>query len=252
MKKTLFMAVMAAIMILAAAPAAAQSHKDKKQAKKENWEMKQQQQREEAELRHKLRMDSLAQAGRDAAAARAREEAERARQEAEAKAEKKRREAEEALREVEVNEPCSEYESDASTIRGRGVGEDLDQQFSVDLARTAALENMASQMSTKINGVLLRKRQQAKSGNTRASMQKTEDMVRTEVEETTGYRVVCKKTVTFYEDNQRVYKTYMVVELSGEGLLRSLFDKIQGDDEMRLDINFEQFQQEFGKKDNEQ
>lgn len=255
MKKTLFIATVVAMSLAVAMPMNAQNRKDKKAAAKAQWEMEQQQQREEAELRHKLRMDSIANAGKVAeekAAAEAKlrqEEANRAEAERrEADAKRRQAEAAAALQEVEYNEPCMGFESTVDMIRGRGNGEDLDHQFSVDLARTAALDNMASQISTKIQGLLTRNRKQGKQGLNRASLQKAEDMVTTEVEQTTGYNVACSKTMTFIENGQRVFKTYMVVEVSTDQLLKPIFNDIQKDGELHLDMNFDEFKKEFDKR----
>lgn len=245
MKKMMFMAALAAALMMTAMPAEAQTRKDKKAAKKENWEMQQQQQREEAELRHQLRMDSIRNAQKAAADKAAREEADRRQAEAEAKAKQKRAEEAAALQEVEFNEPCTGFESDADMIRGRGIGEDLDHQFSVDLARTSALENMASQISTKVQALLSRNRKQAKKGLSRESLQKAEDMVQTEVDQTTGYRVACTKTMTFTENGQRVFKTYMVVEAGASQLLKPLYDGLQQEEDLQLDMNFNEFKQQF-------
>lgn len=249
MKKMMFMAALAAAM-LAVMPAEAQTRKDKKAAKKEQWEMKQQQEREEAELRHRLRMDSIANAQKAAADKAAREEANRRQAEAEAKAKQKKAEEAAALQEVEFNEPCQDYLSDMEVIRGRGIGEDLDHQFSVDLARTSALENMASQISTKVQALLSRNRKQAKKGVSRESLQKAEDMVMTEVDQTTGYRVACSKTMTFTENGQRVFKTYMVVEAGASQLLKPLYDGLQKEEDLQLDMNFDEFKQQFDQRFN--
>ncbi len=249
MKKMMFMAALAAAM-LAVMPTEAQTRKDKKAAKKEQWEMKQQQEREEAELRHRLRMDSIANAQKAAADKAAREEADRRQAEAEAKAKQKKAEEAAALQEVEFNEPCQDYLSDMEVIRGRGIGEDLDHQFSVDLARTSALENMASQISTKVQALLSRNRKQAKKGVSRESLQKAEDMVMTEVDQTTGYRVACSKTMTFTENGQRVFKTYMVVEAGASQLLKPLYDGLQKEEDLQLDMNFDEFKQQFDQRFN--
>ena len=249
MKKMMFMAALAAAM-LAVMPAEAQTRKDKKAAKKEQWEMKQQQEREEAELRHRLRMDSIANAQKAAADKAAREEADRRQAEAEATAKQKKAEEAAALQEVEFNEPCQDYLSDMEVIRGRGIGEDLDHQFSVDLARTSALENMASQISTKVQALLSRNRKQAKKGLSRESLQKAEDMVQTEVDQTTGYRVACSKTMTFTENGQRVFKTYMVVEAGASQLLKPLYEGLQKEEDLQLDMNFDEFKQQFDQRFN--
>lgn len=62
MKKAHLLATMVIMSLLIILPINAQSRKDKKAAKKAQWEMEQKQQREEAELKHKLRMDSIANA----------------------------------------------------------------------------------------------------------------------------------------------------------------------------------------------
>lgn len=59
MKKFSLIATMVAMSLAIAMPINAQSRKDKKNAKKVQWEMLQQQQKEEAELRHQMKMDSL-------------------------------------------------------------------------------------------------------------------------------------------------------------------------------------------------
>lgn len=245
MKKLFFYATVVAMSLAMAIPVNAQSRKDKKEAKKEAWQQQQQMQREEAELRHQIKMDSIRNAQKASEERAAREEAERRIAEAEAKAKQRKAEEAAALQEVEYNEPCSEFESTVDMIRGRGIGEDLDHQFSVDLARTAALENMASQISTKIKGFLSRNRKQGKSGLSRASLQKAEDMVTTEVEQTTGYRVACKKTMTFTENGARIFRTYMVVEVGASQLLKPLYDGLQKEEDLQLDMNFDEFKQEF-------
>lgn len=246
MKTQHFFAIAAlAIATMVAMPATAQSHKDKKAAKKEKWEMEQRQQREEAELRHKLRMDSIANAKKTADEQAAKAEAERREKEAEERARQKKAEEQAGLVEQDYEEPCSELKSTVDLLRGFGVGEDLDHQFSSDLARTAALENMASQISTNVKSLLTRNRKQGKQGLSRGSLQKTEDMVITEIEQALNYRVACKKTRTFTENGVRVFKTYMVVEMPADGLLQSIFDSMQQDEELQMDMDFDEFKKEF-------
>ena len=77
MKKIMLFATVVAMSLAVAMPVNAQSRKDKKAAKKAQWEMEQKQQREEAELKHKLRMDSIANAGKVAEEQARKAEAER-------------------------------------------------------------------------------------------------------------------------------------------------------------------------------
>ena len=245
MKTTKLLAIAVMALAMVAAPATAQTRKDKKAAQKEKWEMEQRQQREEAELRHQMRMDSIANSKKAADERAAKAEAERREREAEERARQKKAEEQAGLIEQDFEEPCSEFTSTIDMLRGFGTGEDLDHQFSSDIARTAALENMASQISTNLKSMLTRNRKQAKNGVSRGSLQKTEDMVVTEIEQTLNYRVACKKTRTFTENGVRVFKTYMVVEMPADGLLKSIFNSMQQDEELYMDMDFDEFKKEF-------
>lgn len=250
MKKSIILATVVAMALAMAMPTQAQSLKDKKQAKKENWQREQRQSAEEDELRHQMRMDSLANAKRIAEEKAEKAEAERRAREAEEKARQRRAEEAAALQEVEFNEPCSsdDWESTEELIRGRGIGEDLDHQMSVDIARSAAIEALASQVSTKVSSLISRERKNAKKNISRSSLQKAEAMTVTQVEETMGYRDACRKTVTFVEDGARVFKTYMVVELPADKLLKSIYGGLQEDEDLKLDMNFDEFKKEFDQR----
>ena len=256
MKKLFFYATIVAVSLLVAVPANAQSRKDKKAAQKAQWEMEQQQQREEAELRHKLRMDSIANAGKvaeekAAAEAKARKEAaekaEADRRAAEAEARAKQKQAEEAaaLQEVEFNEPCMEFESTANLIRARGIGEDLEQQLSAEMARSAAIEELGSQISTKVQALLMNYKKSIRQNLKRESLRRVEGLTMTEVDQATGFRVACRKTMTYVQNGERIFKTYMVIELSEDQLLKPIFNKIQKDDELKIDGDYQSFKKDF-------
>ena len=69
MKKNILFLIAVFMLSIVATPVAAQSRKDKKAAQKAEWEMEQQRKKEEAELLHQMRMDSIRaiQENRDAA-----------------------------------------------------------------------------------------------------------------------------------------------------------------------------------------
>lgn len=244
MKATKIFAIFA-MVLLVAMPMQAQKLKDKKAAKKEAWDARQQFIKDSTAIANQQRLDDMRNAKKIADEKAAKEDAERRQREAEEKAQREKEQKRKDLQETSFDEPCTEYESTAEMLRGRGIGEDLDHQFSVDIARTAALENLSSQISTNIKGLLTRNRKQMKNGGNRQSLQKTEDMVVTEIEQTTGYRIACKETRTFYEDDVRVFKTYMVVEISADEVLKNLHNKLQKDEDIKLDMNFDEFKKDF-------
>lgn len=245
MKKIILFATVVAMSLVLAMPVQAQTHKEKKQAKKEQWEREQRQKAEEDELRHKLRMDSIRNAGKVAAEKEAKAEAERRTAEAEAKAKQKKAEEAAALQEKEFNEPCDDYMSTADVIYGRGSGEDFEQQLSADIARTAALEQLASQLSTKVQAMVTNYRKQARKNTKRESISRIEGLTVTEVDQAVGYRIACRKTVTYVQDGERLFKTYMVVELNEDILLSNIYKKLQQDPELSVDASYNQFKQEF-------
>lgn len=245
MKKIMLFATVVAMSLAVVMPVNAQSRKDKKAAKKAQWEMEQKQQREEAELRHKLRMDSIANAKKTAEQKAAKEEAERRAAEAEAKAKQRKAEEAAALQEQDFDEPCADYISTADVVYGRGSGEDFEQQLSADIARTAAIEQLAAQLATKVQAMVTNYRKQARKNTKRETLGRIEGLTLTEVDQAVGFRIACRKTKTYIQDGERIFKTYMVVELNEDIMLSAIYKKLQQDPEMNVDANYNQFKQEF-------
>ena len=250
MKKILLFATVVAMALAVAMPTNAQTRKDKKAAKKEAWEMRQQFIKDSTERANKAKLDAMEREDKARVEAAERAEAERRAREAEAKARQKKAEEAAALEEKDFNEPCSsdDWYSTEDLLRGRGIGEDLDQQNSVDDARQAAIKEMAAQISTKVQDLVSRQRRSVKKNNDRASLVKVETMTVTEVEESTGFRKACSKTRTFVENGMRVFKTYYVVELPADKVLKNIYNKLQQDEDLQLDMNFDEFKKEFDKR----
>lgn len=234
MKKTIVLALMA--MAIVAVPATAQTRKDKKAAEKAQWEQQQKFAAEEAALRHQIRMDSIANAKRVAE-----EQAAAAAAKAKAEADAK------AAQEVEVSEPCEEYYSTKDLIRGRGVAESPIQQVAMAQARVLAVEEFAAQVQTTVQSVATNN-MAALSGEDGMEVKvlfnnKTKNIV----DQTTGFRIVCRKTTTSMKNGTKIYRHYMVVELDMETILKPLYDEIQKDQATKLELSLEEFSEEFEK-----
>lgn len=147
--------------------------------------------------------------------------------------------------EVEFNEPCSDYTSSADVIFGRGVGEDYEQQMSVDMARTSAIEELASQLSTKVQSLVSNYRKQERRNTSRESIRRIEGLTMTEVDQSTGFRIACRKTTNYMYKGEKMYKTYMVIELNEDVILSSLYKKIQKDEDLKVDADYYSFKKEF-------
>lgn len=243
--KKISVLVMLSMFMLAITPAMAQTRKDKKEAQKAAWKQKQQQAAEEAALLHEMRMDSIRNAKKAAEEAAQREEVERRQAEAEAKAKAKAAEEARLLQEQEYSEPCSEFRSAANIIYARGIGEDLEHQMSYDIARSEALADLGSQITTKVQALLMNYKKSVRQNLKRESLRRVEGLTMTEVDQTTGYRVACHKTTTYVQNGERIFKTYMVIELGEDQLLKPIYDGIQKDEELKIDADYQSFKSEF-------
>ena len=245
MKKTIIIALMA--LAIVAVPATAQTRKDKKAAEKAKWEQQQQFDAEEAALRHQIRMDSIANAKRvaeeQAAAKAAKAAADKAAAEAKAKAEAEAI----AAQEIAISEPCEEYYSTKELIRGRGVAEAPIQQVAMAQARTLAVQEFASQIKSTVNAVASNEMAGLSDGDFTEVQVMYNDKVETTVKETTGFRIVCRKTTTSVKNGKKMYTHYIVVEMDVESILKPIYDNIQDDLATKLDQSFEQFREEFDK-----
>ena len=246
MKKTIVLALMA--LAILAVPATAQTRKEKKAAEKAQWEQQQQFAAEEAALRHQLKMDSIANAKKvaeqQAAAAAAQAAADKAAAEAKAKAEAEAL----AAQEVEVNVPCDEYLTTSELIRALGIGEDYDQQFALDIARTEALNELASQITTTVQSLLTKyNKSTTKQGKERSreSINRVEQMIQTAVDHATGYRIACRKMTSYILDGEKLYKAYIALEIGTDEILKSLYQDIQADEDLAIEASYENFKEEF-------
>ena len=114
-------------------------------------------------------------------------------------------------------------------------------------ARTLAVQEFASQVQTTV---------QAVATNNTAALSGADDMnvqvlfndkVKTIVDQTTGFRIVCRKTTTFMKSGKKIYKHYMVVELDMETIMQPLYNEIQKDQATKLELSLEEFSEEFEK-----
>ena len=88
-------------------------------------------------------------------------------------------------------------------------------------------------------------RKQARKNTKRESISRIEALTVTEVDQAVGYRIACRKTKTYIQDGERLFKTYMVVELNEDILLSNIYKKLQQDPELSVDASYNQFKKEF-------
>lgn len=236
-------------MLMVCAPINAQSRKDKKAAQKAQWELQQQQQKEEAELRHKIKMDSLrnAQKAKEDAAKQAELEAKQAKEKAEADA---RRAEQEAKRQHQaVDMPCmgAEYKSNETYLRGFADGEDMDTNGAQQSAYISARNNLSGDIEAAIQSLTDNYLKSKSKNKTKEQERELQQLIRQKIDRILSMApVVCEKYERFYDkDDVEVYKCYVVREVSIESILKPVYTGIQEDESLKIDYDYQKFKEEF-------
>ena len=235
------MASIVAMSMIMAVPANAQSRKDKKAAEKAQWELQQQQQKEEAELRHQMKMDSLrnAQQAQNAAAAKA--QADQAKREKDA--ERRAAEQEQLRREQATTDmPCQIFDDAewfTATASRRFKGSNA------NTVVTALLRSAKQQLLQKLQG-----KYQQVADDYFDQMDVEEGAYERSHIESAGRMVMQQMVNETYETCRKVsayadaegYKTmYMAIKISKKELLEKTVNEISKEEEMRVRFNEKQF-----------
>lgn len=259
MKKMMILATTVAMM-LAVMPVQAQSNKDKKAAKKAQWEMEQQQKREEAELRHQIRMDSLRNAQQSQAEARKRAQEELDRQDAERRAAedaaKARLEKEEAKAEQQAKRtrkavvlPCKgvEYKTNDAKLRSFASREGLDTDAAQQAAYISARNQLAGMIEVSIQSLSADYLKSQEKQKTKEQERRLETLTMQTIERFIRMApVACEEYESYFdkEDNE-VFVCYMVVEIEREAALNSLHKNISAQESDLIQSDYDKFKQEF-------
>ena len=242
MKKILLFATVVAMSLAVAMPVNAQSRKDKKAAKKAQWEMEQQQQREEAELRHQIRMDSLANAKKLAEQKAAREEDER--RAAEAKAEQQAKRTRRA-----VNMPCKgvEYRSNDSKLRAYASREGLDTDAAQQAAYISARKELAGMIEVSIQSLSSDYLKAQGKVKTKDQERKLESLTMQSIEKAISMATpACEEYESYFDnDDNEVFICYVVIEIDREMALKSLHKDLSKEAGDAIQSDYERFKQEF-------
>ncbi len=234
MKKVMLIATAVVMSLAVSMPLNAQSRKEKKAAKKAQWEMEQKQQREEAELRHQMRMDSLRRAQEEREAAKAKAAAKQAQREAE----------EEQIRQqtMVAEMPCQTYD-DADWFYTTGVKRFKANQ--ANLTPTTLLRSTRQQLLQKLQGkyqqVIDDYFDQMETEDGEYARQHIESAGRQVIQQLINETYeVCRKQ-TQIPDAEGYYTMYMAIKVSKNEVVEKTIDKISHDEELKVRFNEKQF-----------
>jgi len=152
--------------------------------------------------------------------------------------------ADEKLIEVYCSGP--EYQSDDDVFRANNLGESADQATSKKKALANAKADLAGFIETTLKGTFDNYVKDSEMNNVSEVLEKYEGMSREVVnQKLNGIKVICEKqTVT----KNNTYKTYVAIELSGEDIVKSMNERLSGDDKLFIDYNYEKFKETFDKE----
>jgi hypothetical protein len=152
--------------------------------------------------------------------------------------------ANEKLIEVYCSGP--DYQSDDEFFRANNLGESADQATSKKKALTNAKADLAGFIETTLKATFDNYVKDSEISNVSEVLEKYEGLSREVVnQKLNGIKVICEKqTVT----KNNTYKTYVAIELSGEDIVRSMNDRLSGDDKLFIDYNYEKFKETFDKE----
>ena len=227
MKKiTLFIALIMSMSLLT--PALAQTRKEKKAAKKAQWEMQQQQAKEEAELLHQIRMDSIRQA----------------------EADRQQALKEEAMREKDVEIPCDDQSySTLTNFRALGVAENMSMQVALIYASNNARASLAEQVKASVRSLTHNYVKSLNKNMTEDIELRFEQLTVTVVnQELQNSNPVCKEAKKFNRNGKLMYKYYVVMDMSKDALLQPLHQALSADDIANVDMDYNTFKVEFEKE----
>ena len=151
---------------------------------------------------------------------------------------------------VITNVPCSECKSTADIIRSTAMRESMDQQMAKEMARSSALEDLASKINVTVKSVVDDYRKSSNINMTEEMERRFEGNTRSIVDQTVrGYRTACEKyTVSTRSDGRKIFKCYYAVEIDKEDVAKSLYQALSRDEIVRLDYDYEHFRQEFNRQ----
>lgn len=151
---------------------------------------------------------------------------------------------------IEVLCTGPEYQSDKTHLRVSSIGESMDQVVAKDKALSEARAQLAASLNTLLKGVTDNYVKQSEVNNREVLHERYEKLNREVVnQEVTGTRTLCEKTTRTASGN---YKTYLAVELNTEDLLAAMNNRISGDEQLKIDYNYEKFKKTFEEEMNKQ
>ena len=147
--------------------------------------------------------------------------------------------------EVAITEYCAgtEYMSDKKFFRASNLGESQDQATAKKKAMANARADLASSISTTMQGVIDNYVNSREFNNREEVEERFEGLTREVLDqELRGVKVICSQPTKTSEGR---YKYYIALELSGDELVSEYNERISADERLKIDYDYEKFKKTF-------
>ncbi len=151
--------------------------------------------------------------------------------------------------ETEVKMECSgpEYFTNDKNFRANSLGESMDQATAKKKALANARAQMASDINTRLKGVIDNYVNSREMNNKEEVGERFESLTREVVDQKlTGTRTICEKMMKVNDTGN--YKAYVALELSAQDLLAAYNERLSKDDRLKIDYDYEKFKETFDKE----
>jgi putative lipoic acid-binding regulatory protein len=133
---------------------------------------------------------------------------------------------------VTVTFPCQSINSPEGVIRASGMETSSDPQIAKSIARTMALEELASKIEITVNSAVEYLVTATTQGGTEDLSKNFKKEVKTTVNQTIkGYKIICEE----YKQNAATgkYQCFIAVEVSQESVLKPVYEELKKDNEVK-------------------
>ncbi|WP_196884972.1 hypothetical protein [Aureivirga sp. CE67] len=147
--------------------------------------------------------------------------------------------------EVEIIVHCSgpDYYSTDKFIRGNSIGESSDMTLSKKKSRNNTLQELSSKISTTVKAVIDNYEKSVETASGEDIEKRYEALTREVINQNiSGYRTICEKVTKTKEGK---YKTYLAYEISIDNLINPLIKKLNKDEHIKVDYDYEKFKETF-------
>ncbi len=148
-------------------------------------------------------------------------------------------------KEVELNLYCSgaEYTSDKKHFRASGTGKSNNLEIAKEKAYTNTRSRLASLINITVKSVTDNYMKSSTMNNQEIAEDRFESLSRQVVDQNlNNTKIVCEKLT---QDQQGNYTYYVAMEMSSDDLLNNLNNSLSGDDELKIDYDYNKFKETY-------